>query len=240
MNRRSVLNALTCGIGLLGLTAVALAQPLDPADVPGGRDAVRSALEQACEEVVNEFVETLPSDVDTIAVLPFENDEDGTAARTVEDFLIKYGPRLEVRIVARGDPAWERLTTEWEFAYYRSDVIPPELIPTFREVLPAGAVVWGSVRTLGLNDTGIRAQAIVEARMGSVTTGQIVASGTSEKTVQVATDTFLIGLIHKPWFWPVAGIVGVALIVVVVVFIFLTPPVLRGLFSASKPRRVAR
>lgn len=202
----------------------------------GQQDAINEALRQAAVDCVEQLLANLPPEIEQIAVLPFLNDPNGDAAAAVEHELVQRKATLGLRVVTRADADWQRLTEEWVFTEDQFDVMPEELLPNFQQVLPAGAVAWGKVDYLGLDDSRIKGHARLQTRLGAVASGELVGSGSSEQKVQIDPETFALAWIHKPIFWVIAG----AVLVVLVLLLLMLPFVLRLLAQGSKPRTIIR
>ncbi len=202
----------------------------------GQQDAIDEALRQAAVDCVQQMLANLPPEVEQIAVLPFLNDPDGAAAAAVEHELVQRKATMGIRVVTRSDADWMRLTEEWVFTEDQFDVIPEELLPNLQQVLPAGAVAWGKLNSLGLDDSRIKGQADLQTRLGAVASGELVGSGMARTTVTIDPETFVLAWIHKPIFWVIAG----AAVVVLVLLLLMLPFVLRLLAQGSKPRTIIR
>ncbi|TVQ56374.1 MAG: hypothetical protein EA377_02305 [Phycisphaerales bacterium] len=207
---------------------------------PGAMDAMEAAARQAVEDAVSQMLRNVPDDIESIAVFPVLNDDDGFFKHLIEHELIQEGGHRGFRVVTRSESEWDLLIGEFVFTEDNFDIMPEEQLRRFGRVLGADALVWSRVRALGMDDTGLKGRARVETRLGVVETGQLAGSGSGIGLVAVDSETFItafvFGLIGQPWFWPMVVIAIVGGVVLAVVWLWLK----RRVDLATKPREVVR
>jgi len=229
--------------GILGLllAMAVIVSPVSAGDnTPGAMDAMEAAARHAVEDAVTQMLRNLPGDIESIAVFPVLNDDDGFVKHLVEHELIQEGGHRGFRVVTRSESEWDLLIGEFVFTEDNFDIMPEEQLRRFGNVLGADALVWSRVRSLGMDDTGLKGRARVETRLGVVETGQLAGSGSGSGLVAVDGETLftamVLGLMRQPWFWPALVIAVVAGVVLAVVWLWLK----RRVDLATKPREVVR
>lgn len=228
---------------LLALAANAVASPpgLGPTDrLPGTGAAERRAIVEAAATAAWDVISAMPAGIDAVAFVgvSFNAEADDSIADLVQRAIIEAAGRRSLKVVERSDPALKTLTGEWDFVDGKSDLIPPALLPDLQRVIPAGAVVWGSV-TATLDDSGVIAKAEVLLKAGDVATIQVV-TGTGSASVPIEAQTLILWLMRHWWFWAAVGGLVVLLGVLLVFYGLIGGPLKRGLAYASKPKVVDR
>lgn len=205
-------------------------------DVPGASDAIQKAIEAAAADAVDQVLQTLPGDVVSIAFGPLFRDPEGGASNAVEHALIQMANDRGLKVVTRQDADWAQMIREWVFTEDNFDVMPEALLPEFRSVLPAGAVVWGNLDYARLDDSGYRGQASIHIWLLVVATGQKAGSGHGQGLEYVDWTTFLLAMTQEVWFWPAVVIAVVVAVVIIIVVV----PLRRKMALAAKPREIMR
>ena len=227
----------TAGIALsLGLLAALAAALPPPEDLkPGAKDAIEKAVEQAVEWAVVEAVGSLPEGVDSFAVVPLANDDNGVFTDRVQYHAVKKTVG-NARVVNRDDAKWNMLLKEFEFSEKRFDIMQKDEVREFGKILGADALLYGVVRDHGLDDTGLRGRASLTLYLGMVETGQIAGTGSGKGDVAIEAETFILGLTQQSWFWPVVVIAAVGFFIFLGIWI----PMRRKIALATKPREIVR
>lgn len=218
------------------LTAVLLTLGLAVAGDPAGaKDAINAAVEKAVQEAVDQALASLPENIDSFAVLPLADDQDGLVTDRVRHFAVQV-TKGRAKVVVRSDEEWKKLLKEHEFSEKRFDIMPKEELQKFGKILGADALLYGKVRQRGLDESGIKGQASLTLYLGVVETGQVAGSGSGSAVVMIEAETFFLAMLSKPWFWPVVVIAVVGFLVFILIWI----PLRRKLALAAKPREVTR
>lgn len=234
---------LLAAVAAVALSSQAGSSPpgLGPGDrLPGTEAAERRAIESAAEQAARRAIEALPPGIEAVAFVGVTRGSgiDAAASSLVERAIIEASRRRSLKVVSRSDPVLMRITTEWEFAEGKSDVIPEHLRPQLQQVVPAGAVVWGRVES-SLDDSGVIAEAEVDLRAGVVTTLQVV-NGTASASVPIEAQTVLLWLMRHWWFWAAVGASIVALVLLLVFYGLVGGPLKRGIAFSNRPKVVER
>ena len=203
--------------------------------LPGTEDAINKAVEQSVSQATDQLIQSLPTNVSNIAVVPLHGDADGFATGTLQHELIqKAAGRFQ--LVNRDDEGWGRLLNEFQFSEDNFDIMANEEIRQFGRMLGADAIVWGQVHERGADDSGYKGVARLTVYLGEVETGQMAASGRGDARVLIDAGTVGLTLTRQPWFWGLVIFGGVAAVVFIGIYI----PLRRRLALATKPREVVR
>lgn len=205
--------------------------------LPGSSDAVNKAINEAVTLAVDEMLSTLSLEIDSVAVFPLDGDgSDGRVTARTEYAVVNWKQGLFTKVVTRDSDVFQKALSEFEFTEKRFDIMPAEERTRFGRFLGVDAIVYGSVRQVGIDDTKLRGRAEVSLSLLVVETGQVIGSGWQMAVVPIDVRTPALAILSQPWFWLVViGAVIVGFVVIIIGF-----PLRRRMALAAKPRDISR
>lgn len=222
-------------LALMALVTTLAAVPGLASTVPGEIEAIEDAMNLAASNVADRLLSMLPSNIDSVAVLPFSKDDDLRATDLVEHYVVQsVNPNLS-KVVTRRDDVFRRMMDEFRFSELRFDMMPEDERRRIGEFLGVDTIIFGQLLERRIDETNVRAIVSISARAVVVQTGQVVGSAEERATANISSELMLLSLIRKPVFW----IIVVSLVVAIAVLAIVASALRTKAQLATKPRNLA-
>lgn len=224
---------------VLGLVTIALlSSPAMSQRLGGSDDAVVASIDQAVAAATAQMLADIELRGISIAVLPIDGDRDDSRMTD------RLGHELITRLGATRVRTWQSEDLAESLGHPIDRERLCELTDDEREiigdVLEADAIVCGSVRRVGLDDTGLRGRTEISLSIIFVETGEVAGSGWQSAVVSLDPETVTLSIVSKPSFWVLVGITTVLAAVVTVAWSIIGSPWRRRADLATKPREIVR